>query len=66
MKNWLQHELRPMMEDVLSPARIKQDGLFNPTHVEKLKADHLMGTANCSHQLWSLMVFHIWRDMYVT
>ena len=65
MKNWLQQELRPMMEEVLSPCRIKQEELFNPSYVEKLKRDHLNGVANNSHQLWSLMVFEIWQDAYL-
>jgi len=54
-----------MMEDVLSPKRINQEGLFNSAHIEKLKADHLRGIANNSHQLWSLMVFEIWREAYL-
>jgi asparagine synthase (glutamine-hydrolysing) len=66
MKNWLQHELRPMMEDVLSPCRIKQGGLFNSSYIERLKAEHLKGAANHSHQLWSLMIFEIWRDTYLS
>jgi asparagine synthase (glutamine-hydrolysing) len=65
MKNWLRQELRPMMEEVLSPDRIKQEGLFNFSYIEKLKADHLRGIANYSHQLWSLTVFEIWRDAYL-
>jgi asparagine synthase (glutamine-hydrolysing) len=65
MKNWLKQELRPMMEEVLSPDRIKQEGLFNFSYIEKLKADHLRGVANYSHQLWSLMVFEIWREAYL-
>ena len=54
-----------MMEEVLSPERIKQEGLFNSSYVERLKSDHLRGIANNSHQLWSLMVFEIWRDLYL-
>ena len=65
MKNWLQQELRPMMEDMLSPKRVSQEGLFNSVYIEKLKADHLDGVANNSHQLWSLMVFEIWRSTYL-
>jgi asparagine synthase (glutamine-hydrolysing) len=64
MKNWLKQELKPLMEDVLSASRIKQNGFFDPSCIEKLKAAHLAGSANNSHQLWSLMVFEIWRDMY--
>jgi asparagine synthase (glutamine-hydrolysing) len=64
IKNWLKQELRPLMQDVLSPKRIEKEGLFNATYIEKLKSEHLRGVANHSHQLWSLMVFGIWRDMY--
>ena len=65
IKNWLKKELRPLMEEVLSPQRIKSEGLFNATYIEKLKSDHLKGTANNSHQLWSLMLFESWRDVYL-
>ena len=65
MKNWLRGELRPLMQDVLSSERIKKEGLFNAPYIEKLKTEHLHGAANHAHQLWSLMVFEIWRDMYL-
>jgi asparagine synthase (glutamine-hydrolysing) len=65
MKNWLQEELRPMMEDLLSPARIRREGFFNVRYVEKLKSEHISGAANHAHQLWSLMLFEIWRDAYL-
>jgi asparagine synthase (glutamine-hydrolysing) len=61
----LRRELRPMMGDILSPARIQREGFFKPAYVEQLKADHLRGVANYSHQLWSLMVFEIWQDNYL-
>jgi asparagine synthase (glutamine-hydrolysing) len=66
MKNWLQQELRPMMEDVLTSSRIKHEGFFNPAYIEKLKTEHLDGRGNYSHQLWSLMVFEIWRENYLS
>jgi asparagine synthase (glutamine-hydrolysing) len=65
MKNWLRHELKPLMEDVLSPARLRDAGLFNPAHVEALKAQHLAGVANHAHRLWSLMILEIWRSLYL-
>ncbi|PYU96293.1 MAG: asparagine synthase (glutamine-hydrolyzing) [Acidobacteria bacterium] len=65
IKNWLKKELRPLMEDVLSEQRIKREGLFNAPYIEKLKADHLKGAANNSHQLWPLIVFECWRDKYL-
>ncbi len=65
MKNWLRQELRPMMEDVLSAQRIQRGGLFNPRYTEALKTEHLAGTANHAHLLWSLMIFEIWREKYL-
>jgi asparagine synthase (glutamine-hydrolysing) len=65
MKNWLKQELQPLMQDVLSPDRIKRQGFFNVSYVEKLKSEHLAGNVNHGHQLWSLMLFEIWRDNYM-
>lgn len=65
IKNWLQNELRPMMMDILSPGKIKKEGLFNETYIERMKKEHLAGTQNHSHRLWALMVFEIWMDKYI-
>lgn len=65
MKNWLRQELRPLMEEYLSESRIRKEGLFNAPYIKKLKEEHLKGTANHAHRLWSLMVFEIWRDVYL-
>jgi asparagine synthase (glutamine-hydrolysing) len=65
MKNWLRQELHPMMQEVLASQRIKKEGLFDAPYIEKLKTEHVNGIANHGHQLWSLMVFEIWRDIYL-
>ncbi len=65
MKNWLREELRPLMEDTLSRDRIKKDGFFSEDTISRLKADHVSGRVNNAHQLWSLMVFHFWKDKYL-
>ncbi len=65
IKNWLREELRPMMLDVLSPARMRRDGFFNADYVQLLLDEHLQGVENHSHRLWALMVFNIWRDQYL-
>jgi len=61
IKNWLGAEFRPLMEELLSPTRIRHEGIFEPATVERLKSEHLAGTANHSHVLWALLVFHDWR-----
>ncbi|MGH7563414.1 MAG: asparagine synthase (glutamine-hydrolyzing) [Gemmatimonadota bacterium] len=61
LKHWLRDGLRPLMEDLLSPARLGRGGLFESGEIDRLKREHLEGRANHSHLLWSLMVFEMWR-----
>jgi asparagine synthase (glutamine-hydrolysing) len=60
IKNWLKMELRPMLEDHLSTARLKQRSLFRPEAVRRLVESHLAGRANHSHKLWALMILESW------
>jgi asparagine synthase (glutamine-hydrolysing) len=57
----LKESFRPLVDDLLAPARIAADGLFEPAMIERLKRDHFENRANNSHLLWTLMVFHDWR-----
>jgi asparagine synthase (glutamine-hydrolysing) len=65
MKQWLKAEFRPILEDLLSPGRINEDGLFNWKCVERLKREHLQGQADHSHVLWSLTVFQAWKARWL-
>lgn len=65
IKQWLNSQLRPLMEDLLDSKKIKQEGLFQPSVVEKLKNEHLKVSSNHSHILWALMVFQSWRTQWL-
>jgi len=65
IKNWLRNELKPVMLEVLSSANITRDGFFNDGYVQQLVKEHLDGVENHSHRLWALMVFGIWREVYL-
>ena len=60
MKHWLRSSLRPMLEDLLSEECLRKRGYFNPQIVSTWIREHLDGSANHSHRLWSLMVFELW------
>ena len=65
IKNWLKNELRPLMDDLIDVRKVKAEGVFNFKTVERLKQEHLSGTANHSHVLWSMMVFQAWRKQWL-
>jgi asparagine synthase (glutamine-hydrolysing) len=64
MKQWLTHEWNGLMHELLSPASLAAEGLFDARYVERLMREHEAATHNHSHLLWALMVFQLWRDRF--
>jgi len=62
---WLKGRLNPLMQDLLAPARLKDQGLFNADYVQKLITEHESGTASHHKQLWTLLVFQLWYDNFL-
>lgn len=65
IKNWLMKELRPVMEDLLDPGKIRSQGIFQVSTIERLKKEHLAGQENHSHVLWAIMMFQAWRKRWL-
>jgi asparagine synthase (glutamine-hydrolysing) len=59
---WLRGELRPWAEELLSPARLDADGLFDTGVVGKRWRDHLGGIEDSTYALWPILMFEAWRD----
>jgi asparagine synthase (glutamine-hydrolysing) len=64
MKNWLRQDLRPLMERLLAHDRVEARGLLVPAEVRRLMDEHIAGTANHAHVLFSLMVFERWAEAF--
>jgi asparagine synthase (glutamine-hydrolysing) len=62
---WLRTDLRGMMEDCLSPERVRLRGLFAPDAVETLKQEHLAGVRSHGDRLWTLMMAELWMRQYL-
>ena len=65
IKHWLGKELKELMLHYLSEERILEGGLFEYPAVRRMIGLHLRGKENFSHELWSLLVFEIWRSKYL-
>ena len=65
VKQWLGTQFRPLLDNATSKSRIEGDGIFEFPFVNRLKKEHLDGTANHSHILWSLIVFDRWKSMWL-
>ncbi len=62
---WLRTDLRDVMEDLLSPERVRSRGLFIPDAVEALKREHVGGSRSHSDRLWTLMMAELWLRQYL-
>jgi asparagine synthase (glutamine-hydrolysing) len=62
---WLAQELRDFVQDILSPTRIRRQGLFDPAAVERLVGEHVRKQADHSRALWALLFLAVWHDEVV-
>jgi len=63
---WLKGRLNPLMHDLLSPERLQNQGLFEAAHVQTLMSEHEKGIASHHKQLWTLLVFQLWYDNFLS
>ena len=65
MKSWLRRQWAPMMQDLLGPDRISRRGWLNPSEVTRRVDEHMAGTQNHAHLLFSLMVLERWAQAFL-
>ena len=58
---WIKGPLRPWAEELLDPARMGQDGWFDPAIVQRRWRDHLSGRRDSTPALWAILMFQAWR-----
>jgi len=62
---WLRGPLRSLMDDALAPDRLRRQGIFDPAYVTALRERHVRGIANHRKELWTLLTFQLWADVYL-
>jgi asparagine synthase (glutamine-hydrolysing) len=65
LRAWLDNDLRPMVDDLLSPERLRERGLFDPTEVQRLIAANRSGTEDNALRIWTLLTFELWQQRFL-
>jgi len=65
LAEWLRTDLKSMVGDYLSPARLKKEGLFDPDVVQQKVHEHESGLCNHHHRLWALLMWEMWRERWL-
>jgi asparagine synthase (glutamine-hydrolysing) len=62
---WLRTALRPLVDEHLSPERIRAAGYFQPEAVARLVEDYLARRSYELWPLWALLIFQLWHALYI-
>lgn len=62
--DWLRGPLRQWTCDLLSPERLRREGIFSPSVVGQILDEHMRGTRSHQHRLWALLMFQAWRERW--
>jgi len=62
---WLAHDLRPMVDDLLSESQVRKRGLFRPEVVRRYVDEQRRGAEDWSMQIWQLLTLEIWMQLFL-
>jgi asparagine synthase (glutamine-hydrolysing) len=62
---WLRGPLRDWAESLLDERRLEHDGFFDARLVRSVWAEHLQGSLNHQHRLWTILMFQAWKAKWL-
>jgi len=65
LRYWLRNQLRPLVEDVLSPRAIAARGLFDAAAVQRLVAQNDARRVDAAYSIFAMICVELWCRMFV-
>lgn len=65
VRKWILNDMDEMIHERLSPARLKNRGIFNSCAVHQLIEDNKKGKIDASYTIWSLLAIESWMEQFV-
>ncbi len=62
---WLAHDLKEMVDDLLSVSQLRQRGLFRPERVRAMIDEQRQGANDWSMQIWQFLTLELWMRMFL-
>jgi asparagine synthase (glutamine-hydrolysing) len=62
---WLRSGFKEMLLDLYQPSAIRDVGIFDADNVGRLISEHMSGKRNHHRQLFTLLMFELWRREYL-
>ena len=65
IRTWLRRDLRGMVDDFLSPERIRRRGYFDAAVVRRMIEDDRQGLADNTYRIWALLTLEVWHQVFL-
>jgi len=65
VRSWLVNDLKPMLDDLLSPESVRARGIFEQTEVKRLIEANTDGSEDNALRLWALLTLELWQRTYI-
>jgi asparagine synthase (glutamine-hydrolysing) len=65
LKLWLRDRLRPLVERLLAPSRLAEQGILRPEFYAAFVRPHLDGRADHTNQVWAALMFQLWHMVFL-
>lgn len=65
VRRWLRHELRPLVNGILSEESVRRRDLFDPAAVRRLISENESGAIDAAYTILSLMSIELWCRAYI-
>jgi asparagine synthase (glutamine-hydrolysing) len=62
---WLAHDLKEMVDDLLSPSQLRDRRLFRPEVVRRYVEEHRSGAQDWSMQIWQFLTLELWMRTFI-
>jgi len=63
--NWLQNDLRELVEEYINLNTIERQGVFNVEYVEDIKRKFYSGKKEYDVKMWYLLMFQMWYEKWM-
>ncbi len=62
---WLRQELKPLVERLLGPQRLSEQGIFRTDFYDRFVRPHIEGSADFTWQVWAALMFQLWHVLFL-